>query len=42
MPRVQSRGFSAGLKFVRMVVLLLRRGSSERDMGGKRVSSNAL
>jgi hypothetical protein len=41
-PRVQSRGFWAGWKFVRRVVLLLRWGSSGGEMGGKRVSSKAL
>ena len=30
------------MKFVRRVVLQLREGSSEGEMGGKRVSSKAL
>ena len=41
-PRVQSRGCEAGVKFVRRVMELERVGSSEREMGGKRWSSNAL
>lgn len=39
LPRVQSRGSLAGVKFVRRVVLLLRVGSSAWVMGEKRVSS---
>ena len=41
-PRVQSRGCEAGVKFVRRVMELERVGSSGREMGGKRWSSNAL
>lgn len=41
-PRVQSRACEAGVKFVRRVTAVERVGSSERDIGGKRWSSNAL
>lgn len=41
-PRVQSNGSDAGVKAVRRVTEVEREGSSERVMGEKRVSSNAL
>ena len=41
-PRVQSRGSEAEVKFVRRVMELERFGSSEWLMGEKRWSSNAL
>ena len=41
-PRVQSRGSEAEVKFVRRVMELERLGSSEWLIGGKRWSSNAL
>lgn len=41
-PRVQSRGCEAEVKFVRKVTELERLESSEREMDEKRRSSNAL
>jgi len=41
-PRSQSRGCVQGVKFVRRVTAQEREGSSEEEMGGKRVSSKAL
>lgn len=41
-PRVQSRGWVAEVKFVRSVTEVERVGSSGVEMGGKRWSSNAL
>ena len=41
-PRVQPRGCEAGVKFVRKVMEAESVESSEREMGGKRWSSNAL
>ena len=41
-PRVQSRGCEAGVKFVRRVMEVERVGSSGIEMGEKRWSSNAL
>lgn len=42
MPMVQSKGSEAGVKAVRRVTEVEREGSSEREMGEKRVSSKAL
>ena len=42
MPRVQSKGCEAEVKLVRRVTDVERVESSEREMGGKRWSSNAL
>ena len=41
-PRVQSNGCEAWVKFVRRVMEVERVGSSGREIGGKRWSSNAL
>lgn len=41
-PRLQSSGSDAGVKAVRRVTEVERDESSEREMGEKRVSSNAL
>ncbi len=41
-PRSQSMGCVQGVKVVRRVTAQEREGSSEREMGGKRVSSKAL
>ena len=41
-PRVQSSGSAAGVKAVRRVTAVESEGSSEREMGEKRVSSKAL
>lgn len=41
-PRVQSRGCEAVVKFVRRVTEVERVGSSGMEMGEKRWSSNAL
>ena len=41
-PRVQSRGYVAGVKFVRKVREVERVGSSVWEIGGKRWSSKAL
>lgn len=41
-PRVQSSGSEAGVKAVRRVTEVEREGSSESEMGEKRVSSKAL
>lgn len=42
MPTVQSSGSAAGVKAVRRVTAVDSEGSSEREMGVKRVSSKAL
>lgn len=39
---VQSKGSEVGVKLTRKVTERERDGSSDKEMGGKRVSSNAL
>lgn len=41
-PITQSRGVEAGVKLSRKVTVTDKEGSSEAEMGGKRVSSKAL